>query len=58
MLCMIEYIEDIGGEYISAKYTMRNFERFQYLKCGTMFLKNDKAFQKTGIFFLVESTNI
>ena len=55
---MIEYIEDIGGEYISAKYTMRNFERFQYLKCGTMFLKNDKAFQKTGIFFLVESTNI
>ena len=37
----------------------RKFERFQYFKFETSFLKNGNLFQKIGvIIFLVESTKI
>ena len=35
-----------------------NFERFQYFNFEKDFLQNENLFQKTGVPFLVESTNI
>ena len=36
----------------------RNFKRFQYFNFKANFLKNEKFFLKTEVFFLVESTKI
>ena len=38
--------------------TSGNFECFQYLNFKTDFLENENLFQKAGVPFLIESTNI